>query len=404
MIDSSYSANTSFKNIYDSFQHKSAEPLNSYLYSGIYDIYPGDGYVFKLRGSLNYLKSNLSILQQLKWIDRRTKAVFVETTIYNPNLGFFAYITILFEILPSGNILSSLRIDPIKLFDDSIKLSVFLVVYLVLTVLFLLKEALNVYKNRLNYFKSFWNWIELTIISLSISSFALGLKAIYEKNCSLKLIEQTSGYSYLRLQGLAYATQMLIIMLSFCCLFTSIKFIKMFRFNRRILIFSVIFEKSTYELINFGVIFFITYFAFIQMLHLIMIKKISEFKTLLSSMIAGFALLIGYNLKLTSFEITSTDIFLFCSYFTANISFIFFLINILSIAYTRLTENPGEILSYDEINLIEALKKKFQRQERNREFKERGKNVLHEFSKRLNQIVDYCIVVNIFGDFQLYLL
>lgn len=59
-----------------------------YPFSGDYNnYYPGDGYVYELRGSRNFLRGNLSQLQQLGWIDRKTRAIFVEFSAYNPNIN-----------------------------------------------------------------------------------------------------------------------------------------------------------------------------------------------------------------------------------------------------------------------------------------------------------------------------
>jgi hypothetical protein len=104
--------------IRDAFMYQSAYSLKSLPYSGLYKPYLGGGYVYKLRGELNFLKGNLSLLQQMSWIDKSTRAVFIEFGVYNPNINMFVAGTILFEFLASGNILKSARLDPLNLFND----------------------------------------------------------------------------------------------------------------------------------------------------------------------------------------------------------------------------------------------------------------------------------------------
>jgi hypothetical protein len=229
--NSSYSPDLSNKLLYESFQYTSAKSLDSYPYDGTYSSYTGDGYVFKLKGSQLDLINNLAKLQSLEWIDRQTRAIFFETLFYNPNIDSFAYITILFEILPSGNFVNSIRIDVIKLFSDSSIVTYLLVAYLILTLFDLINEIFRMKKEGLSYVKKFWNWIEILIISFSISSFALSFNANRDRNKALDFIEQTEGFAYLRLQGMSISNQILIMCLAFALFFSNIKFIRILRFK-----------------------------------------------------------------------------------------------------------------------------------------------------------------------------
>jgi hypothetical protein len=72
-----------------------------------------------------------------------------------------------------------------------------------------------------------------------------------------------------------------------------------------------------------------------------------------------------------------------------------FLLNILDIAYKAVIKNPNQILVDDEINIVKAIKKKFQRK------KEKiepliEKNVMDKYSETVDKITNYAIVVNIF--------
>jgi hypothetical protein len=67
--------NSSFL-LMNSFEHTSADTLNSYLYSGIYNTYPGDGYIYELNSSSN-CSADLKLLKQMNWINRETRAIFI---------------------------------------------------------------------------------------------------------------------------------------------------------------------------------------------------------------------------------------------------------------------------------------------------------------------------------------
>jgi hypothetical protein len=123
--------------IRDAFMYQSASSLNSLPYSGLYNTYLGGGYVYRIRGSLDFIRGNLSLLQQMSWIDKSTRAVFIEFGVYNPNINMFVIATILFEFLASGNILKSARLDPLNLFNDIIGFVVLKIFFDVIYILFI---------------------------------------------------------------------------------------------------------------------------------------------------------------------------------------------------------------------------------------------------------------------------
>lgn len=46
-----------------------------------------------------------------KWIDRRSRGVFVELTVYNAQVNLFSVITLLAEVMPTGGVVTFRRID-----------------------------------------------------------------------------------------------------------------------------------------------------------------------------------------------------------------------------------------------------------------------------------------------------
>ena len=55
-------------------------------------------------------------LESQNWIDRYTRAIFAEFTIYNAQTNFFTVITLLSEILPTGGYYHNPRIQTLRLY------------------------------------------------------------------------------------------------------------------------------------------------------------------------------------------------------------------------------------------------------------------------------------------------
>lgn len=77
---------------------------------GKYGVYPGGGYIAPLGRNLKNSLINLKYLKKHKWLDRRTRAVFVEFLTYNPNVNLFNSVMLVFEINSAGHIRSKIEV------------------------------------------------------------------------------------------------------------------------------------------------------------------------------------------------------------------------------------------------------------------------------------------------------
>lgn len=179
-FNSSYTPPHGMQQIYNAFQFQDSSSLNGFPYTGEYTTYPGDGYVYELRGSLKFIKGNLSLLHQMGWVDRQTRAVFFQFALYNPNINMLAVANILIEFLSTGKILTSPRFDSLNLFNEvnssegtTLKIAIY-VAYVALISYFMVCELIELFKVGFrNYFKRFWNYIEWLLILCSFLAFGL---------------------------------------------------------------------------------------------------------------------------------------------------------------------------------------------------------------------------------------
>ena len=94
------------------FKYQSEKELDTYIYVGEHGSYSGNGYVYEFRGRLSDIRSNLSELHRLGWIDNRTRAVIIQLSLYNPNVELFTSVTFLIEVFSTGGVQSSARFEP----------------------------------------------------------------------------------------------------------------------------------------------------------------------------------------------------------------------------------------------------------------------------------------------------
>lgn len=326
--------------ILNAFKYTRSDTIDGSPYFGVYNNYWGGGYVYSMNDSqyttaTDFIQ-NLTLLQQLEWIDRQTRAVFVEFSLFNPNVNLFAYVTILFEFLPTGNILPSMRIAPMTLIEYS---SSYLalkaacnILYLIFIMYFAVKEMKEFMKTvpKIEYFKRFWSYVEWTIFSFSWAAFSMNSYRIYEGNKIAKQFAAQSGQfirtDLIRLQSMANWNESLAFCLGFCSAMSTLKFLRLLRFNTRISIFMESLKKSAGEIINFLILFMIMFMAFVQLFYLTLNEKAENFSTVIKTMQTSFDILLG---KFYVDPIFQANLVLGPLYFSAyNIVAVLILINI----------------------------------------------------------------------------
>ena len=266
----------------------------------------------------------------MNWIDRQTRAVFVEFSVYNPNTNLIMVSTILVEFLSSGSILATARFDPLNLFNEvglvsfriisELILACFVIYFTVLQ----FKELLT--KGILDYLNDFWSYIEWAIaISawISLVMFFLRYKAANEV---LTFFKNTAGFGYTKLQKVNDYNQTLTYSLGLCASLSTIKFLKLLRFNRNIAFLGLTFKNCFGELTSYSVMFFVVWFSFVQLMFLIYNCNLSGYASIIKSMETTFQIMLG---KFDVSDMNQTQPILGPLIFSVyNIVIIFFALNI----------------------------------------------------------------------------
>ncbi|UJR25703.1 hypothetical protein I4U23_007054 [Adineta vaga] len=270
--------------INQAFVYKSRKELNTYMYIGDHETYGGGGYTYELRGRLSDLRSNLSELHRLGWIDNRTRAVIIQMTLYNPNVDVFIFTTFLLEFLSTGGIHPTARFEPLNFYAfTSIFQLICTILYLIMIIYLMYIEIRSMIELKMNYFRRFWSYIELGIIICSWISVGIYIWRHFQFQHIGDLFKETNGYVYVNLQSAAYVNDILTYLLSFCCFFGTIKCIRLCRFNQRLCLFIHTLQYASKELFSFAIMFSVVFISFISLFYLIFTSTIWSCSTLLTT-------------------------------------------------------------------------------------------------------------------------
>ena len=217
---------------------------------------------------------------------------------YNPNVNLFSYCVILFEFLPSGNLIKSAKFYPINLFEFNSGLYIFKTIFYIFYILFISYEMIHqfyeFFKLRRSYFKQFWAYVECLIIIFSWVGFSMYFYKFYETSKILDQLKDSKNEKpYVNLQYLSYCSESLSLCLGFCAAFGTLKLFKILKISKRISLLGLTLKDCLEDIISFSVLFLLIWFPFVHLMHFIYFDKIAGFSTFLKAMMTGVEIILG---------------------------------------------------------------------------------------------------------------
>lgn len=89
--------------------YQSSVKLANAPYMATMSTYKGGGYVYMFERNVDRTKQKLSELKNQIWMDAHTRAIFLEFTVYNPNINLFGSMIMVIEFLHSGGAIPRLE-------------------------------------------------------------------------------------------------------------------------------------------------------------------------------------------------------------------------------------------------------------------------------------------------------
>lgn len=312
-------ANKNKSSILEEYRYTSAEELNGFSFWGSESTFGGGGYVLRLRGSGEYMLNRMEELESEGWIDRYTRAVFVEFSVYNPQVNLFIVATILGEFLPDGSILPYYRFNTANLLphmNSSLAFQIICeVVFLIFTISFLVSETRALRRAKFEYFTQFWSLVEFTICFNSLFATVVFFYRMHVTTMITKRFKESHGNEYMKLQTCSYWDEVFTITISWLVFLASLKFLKLLRFNKRMSILSMTLRNAAKDLLYISLIFLCIFLAFIQLFYLVFATNIPAFKTFVTSLESGILMMMGkfdvYAMLMLEPVLTQISIFFF---------------------------------------------------------------------------------------------
>lgn len=257
---------------------------------------------------------------------------------------------------------------------------------------FILNELYDLYKNGpYIYFTAFWNYIEWLLIICSISAFILFYYRLSWAYRVLDFFKKTRGYGYIKLQRIAFWNQMLTIFLASSCALSTLRFLKLFRFYKKIYALALTLDYCIRELMGFAIMFFFVWVAFVQMMYLYFFDKLESYANPFKAFTTSFECLIGKfdkNLMLSTNYAVGPFIFTF---YPIVMGFMMVNIFITMVCEAFKTVRLDIKMSEDEFRISHIVKKLIGFVKQNKQLEKSKDYMSHNemFAKKIDELLDH---------------
>ncbi|KAM4604153.1 polycystin-2 isoform 2-T2 [Polymixia lowei] len=300
--------------------------LNGSSYWGQVSKYGGGGYYQDLSRTREESAIQVQFLKDHLWLDRGTRAVFLDFSVYNGNINLFCIARLLVEFPATGGVVTSWQFQTVRLIRYVSSWDYFVgvceVAFCIFILYYVVEEVLEIRIHRLHYFKSLWNCLDVLIVLLSVVAIIMNITRTSMVSNLLKgLLENHNAHpSFEPLANLQVQFNNVAAVIVFFCW---VKLFKFINFNKTMSQLSSTMSRCAKDLVGFAIMFFIIFLAYAQLAYLVFGTQVDDFSTFQASIFTQFRIILG---DFEFSEIEEANPVLGPIYFTTFVFFIFFIL------------------------------------------------------------------------------
>ncbi|MCJ8737360.1 hypothetical protein PDJAM_G00023180 [Pangasius djambal] len=284
--------------------------------------YRGGGFVVDLGPNKQNATSLLQYLFDNIWVDKYTRAIFVEFTVYNANVNLFCIVTLMFETTAVGAFQYRSDLQSVRLYQSTGGFHIFMMaseaIYFLFILYYMFQQGKLMKQHKWEYFRSKWNLLELAIIILSWSALCVFIKRKLLGNRDIEYY-QTHKDQHASFHETAAADGVLGYLIAFLVLLATVKLWHLLRLNPKLQMITATLHRAWNDISGFIIVMTIMFLAYSIACNLMYGWKLYSYHTLLHAAKTIVSLQLGifnyeevlhYNPVLGAFVIGSCIIFM----------------------------------------------------------------------------------------------
>jgi Polycystin cation channel len=284
-----------FWRVANPWKFKSSSELKTLHHMGVVTSYPGGGYASQLGRTGNNSYKILDFLTDNEWIDRKTKAIFIEISLYSVDSSVFNVITLLLERTTFGNFVISHSLHTGELLvnftDFEMLLSIF--GFLVMLIAIMARSAVKMKSKA--FWKSSWSFVDLIIIILSILFIALSLMRNFNVRSLIDKLESSANNEFVSFHLAAFHDDATVILSGFLISITTVRLWKILNFSNTFRAVNLTLYYATTSLLSMIFLLVVVLTAFSSAMYIINGSRSELFSTFMKTFTALMAHSLGFN-------------------------------------------------------------------------------------------------------------
>ncbi|CAF2049019.1 unnamed protein product [Rotaria magnacalcarata] len=280
----------------DAWYYQTSAQLHGSSSSGLISRYGGGGFVHDMSITRDEAKAELQNLYDNLWLDRGTRVVFLDFTVYNANINLFCQIKLTVEFPASGGAVASKSFATVKLIRYVSSMDYFVlaceILFIIFTVYYTVEETLEIMRFKLHYFKTIWNILDIVIISISYICIAFNIYRQVEVGRLLDELLRDQN-TFADFEFLTYWQTQFNNIIAFAIFLAWIKIFKYVSFNKTMTQLSTTLSRCAKDVLGFSVMFMIVFLAYAQLGYLLFGTMVEDYKSFAISIFTLFRIILG---------------------------------------------------------------------------------------------------------------
>ncbi|CAF0799310.1 unnamed protein product [Didymodactylos carnosus] len=278
------------------WHYQSSSELKGSSVAGLISTYSGSGYVQNLGVNYATSKAILDDLEQNLWLDRSTRVVLLDFTVYNANINLFCQIRLMVEFPATGGAIPTQLFNTVKLIRYVSSMDYFVlaceVLFILFTAYYTIEEIIEISRYRLHYFKTIWNILDVVIIIISYICIAFNVYRQVKVGQILDSLLENED-SFADFEFLSYWQVQFNNIVAFAIFLAWIKIFKYVSFNKTMTQLTTTLSRCAKDIFGFAVMFFIVFLAYAQLGYLLFGTLVEDYRTFAISIFTLFRIVLG---------------------------------------------------------------------------------------------------------------
>lgn len=251
--------------------------------TGKYNTYGGGGYILKFEIDLTNSKLIINELKNHKWIDRGTRAVFLEFTLYNANANLFAYCIFLVEFTELGGLITWDYIQTFRPYQTTGALGTYVMacyfIFIIVLIMTTVKTVKKLIESKFAFFKRFWNCLDFICAVLSYIAIVLWIiRLVYAtKSIALYYDDKDAFINFQHVVVWDFTFNMILAILVFV---GTLRILRVLGYNKRMTQLADVLAHGGPNIAAFLLILGIVFFAYVCLGFLIFGSYVYDYRSL----------------------------------------------------------------------------------------------------------------------------